>query len=200
MQRAAWHAAIADMTTANIITMVRIVLIPVFMVLAYRTDQTSAILTIAIFAIASLTDGLDGYIARKYKQVTNFGKFIDPLADKLLVMSALLIFVQEGVIPAWAVTIILAREFTVTSLRMVAAADGVVIQAAFWGKLKTFSQIICILILLYQPEPLMLTSWLTLQTLCIFIMVAVSVISGVDYVVNNFSVIRDGITQKPKAD
>jgi len=185
------------MTTANIITLVRIVLIPVFMVLAYHQGEGVSMVALAIFVLASLTDGLDGYIARKYKQVTNFGKFIDPLADKLLVMSALLIFVEQGVIPAWAVAVVLAREFTVTSLRMVAAADGLVIQAVMSGKVKMFAQIICIVILLLRPEPLALLGPVTLQHLCIAIMLAVSVVSCVDYVARNFSVIRDGFFQKP---
>lgn len=185
------------MTAANIITLTRILLIPAFMVLANRADAVSQVLALCIFALASLTDGLDGYIARKYKQVTNFGKFIDPLADKLLVMSALLIFVGQGVIPAWAAAVVLAREFAVTSLRMVAAADGVVIQAALWGKIKTFAQIICIIILLLHPDPDPLLWALTLQNLCVAVMVIVSVISGINYIFNNFSVIRDGFFQKP---
>ena len=185
------------MTAANIITMVRILLIPVFMLLSYHDGSFSDMLALAIFVLASFTDGLDGYIARKYKQVTNFGKFIDPLADKLLVMSALLIFVEQGVIPAWTTAIVLAREFTVTSLRMVAAADGIVIQAAMWGKIKTFAQIICIVLLMLIPEPYLLFGPVTLQHLCIAVMVAVSVISCVDYVARNFSVIKDGFFQQP---
>ena len=184
------------MTTANIITMVRIALIPIFMILATCEGTTSDVCALVIFAVASFTDGIDGYIARRYNQVTNFGKFMDPLADKLLVMSALLIFVENGTIPAWAAVLVLAREFAVTSLRMVAAADGIVIQAAVWGKIKTFTQIVCIIILLLRLDPIVIAGSLTLQSLCVYIMVAVTVISGIDYIKNNFSVIKDGFVQR----
>lgn len=184
------------MTTANIITIIRILLIPVFMVLTSIDNSVCEVAAIVIFIVASATDGLDGYIARKYKQVTNFGKFIDPLADKLLVMSAMLMFIEDGIVPAWCVVIILAREFTVTSLRMVAASDGIVIQAAMWGKIKTFTQIVGIVILMIWPDPIMLGNMFTLQEICIYIMTLVAVISGVSYVKNNYSVIKDGFFQK----
>lgn len=184
------------MTTANIITLVRIALIPIFMILANQEGATANILALLIFALASLTDGVDGHIARKYNQVTNFGKFMDPLADKLLVMSAMLIFVEQGIMPSWAVVVILAREFMVTSLRMVAAADGLVIQASIWGKAKTVIQIFAIIVLLLKLDPIVLAGSLTLQNLCIYAMVAITVISGISYIKDNFSVIKDGFVQK----
>jgi len=184
------------MTAANMITLARIILIPAFMILATIPDEKTKLAAIIVFALASLTDGIDGYVARKYHQVTNFGKFIDPLADKLLVLSALLVLMLNGSLPIWAAMIILTREFTVTSLRMVAAAEGIVIQAAMWGKIKTFTQIICILILLFGWELRLGPGPLTLSSICIWLMTAVAVISGVDYIWSNFSVIKDGITQR----
>ncbi|MEG2939447.1 MAG: CDP-diacylglycerol--glycerol-3-phosphate 3-phosphatidyltransferase, partial [Oscillospiraceae bacterium] len=138
------------MTTANIITFVRILLIPVFMVAALCGTQYANIIALAIFIIASITDWVDGHIARKYKQVTTLGKFLDPLADKLLVTSAILIFVQNGVMGAVPATIIIAREFAVTSLRIVAMGEGIALAANMSGKIKTVVQIATI-ILLFMP-------------------------------------------------
>lgn len=183
------------MTTANMITMARIALIPVFMVLAALDSTAGQWAAFVIFVLASLTDGLDGYIARKYNQVSNFGKFVDPLADKLLVCAALLIFVENGLVPAWAVMVILAREFAVSSLRMVAAAQGVVIQAAIWGKVKTFTQLICIMLLLAGFGTFVLAG-VAVSDWCSWAMVAVTVISGYVYIRDNFSVVRDGISNK----
>ena len=184
------------MTVANMITLIRILLIPAFMFLATIPEGNAKLAAIIVFALASLTDGIDGYVARKYNQITNFGKFIDPLADKLLVLSALLVLMQSGSLPMWAAMIILTREFTVTSLRMVAAAEGIVIQAAMWGKVKTFTQIICILILLFGWDLQLGQGALTLSNLCIWLMTAVAVISGVDYIWSNFNVIKQGVTKR----
>lgn len=187
------------MTVANIITLVRIALVPIFMACALLGSKTDAnFLALTIFVIASLTDSLDGYIARKYKQITTFGKFIDPLADKLLVTSALLVFVEMGIMPAWAVMIILTREFAVTSLRMVAAAGGIVIQAAFWGKIKTLVQIIGIIALLLGLGSYEIILGITVQNIAVVAMVAVAVISGIDYIVRNIEIIKDGMTQGGK--
>jgi len=186
------------MTAANIITVARVLMIPIFYVFAVGTGAAHATVAIIIFILASLTDGIDGYVARKYKQITNFGKFMDPLADKLLVMTALLIFVGQGVVPAWAVTLILAREFVVTSLRMVAAAEGIVIQAAMSGKAKTLIQMICISFLLLRTEPVILFGNFTAWDLSVVAMVLVSTYSGIDYVVKNTAVIKDGFTQRGK--
>lgn len=134
------------MTTANKITMVRILMIPFFIYFALQADKTSLIIALVLFCLASVTDFLDGYIARKYNQVTDFGKFVDPLADKLLVTAALLIFIEKGIFPAWMVFIVLAREFIITSLRNVAAAKGKVLAASWTGKVKTCVQIAGIII------------------------------------------------------
>lgn len=129
------------MTTANKITLVRICMIPFFIWFALQSDSTSLIVALVLFCLASFTDFLDGYVARKYNQVTDFGKFVDPLADKLLVTAALLIFIQKGIFPAWMVFVVLAREFIITSLRNVAAAKGRVLAATWTGKVKTCVQI-----------------------------------------------------------
>lgn len=184
------------MTTPNILTMIRVLLIPIFMISASNNHTATDWIAVAIFCVASVTDFVDGYIARKYNQITNFGKFMDPLADKLLVMSALLIFVDRGTVPAWAAVIILGREFTVTSLRMVAAAEGKVIAANYWGKAKTLTTMICLILLLIRVPPVVLFHGFTLQSLLVWLMVIVTVISGYTYVKDNFSIIRDGFTQK----
>ncbi len=129
------------MTTANKITLVRIAMIPFFVVFALLDGWQWQLAALVLFCVASFTDFLDGYIARKYNQVTDFGKFVDPLADKLLVTAALVIFVGQGLLASWMVFLILAREFIITSLRNVAAAKGQVMAAAWSGKVKTCVQI-----------------------------------------------------------
>ena len=135
------------MTTANKITLVRIAMIPFFVVFALMDGVQWQALALALFCIASFTDFLDGYIARKYNQVTDFGKFVDPLADKLLVTAALVIFVGQGLLASWMVFIILAREFIITSLRNGAAAKGQVMAASWSGKVKTCVQIAGIILI-----------------------------------------------------
>ena len=141
------------MNVPNAITILRIILVPFFMVAALSGSPNAAIISTVIFVIASITDGIDGHIARKYNLITNFGKFVDPLADKLLVTSAILIFVEQGVMPSWAAMIIIARDLVVSSLRMVASAQGRVIQAVFSGKLKTTVHVVCIVALLLNVFP-----------------------------------------------
>lgn len=182
------------MTTANKITLARIALIPVFMVLASMRQTWAAWAAFAVFAAAGLTDGLDGYIARRYNQVSDFGKFVDPLADKLLVFAALLLFVADGRMPVWSCMLILARELVVSSLRMVAAVQGVVIQASVWGKIKTFSQMVCILLLLAGFDRLF--GWIV--PVCAWVMALTAVISGAIYIRDNFAVVRDGVSAKEK--
>ncbi|MCI8856868.1 MAG: CDP-diacylglycerol--glycerol-3-phosphate 3-phosphatidyltransferase [Clostridiaceae bacterium] len=135
------------MTTANKITLARIAMIPFFVVFALMEGFQWQAAALALFCIASATDFLDGYIARKYNQVTDFGKFVDPLADKLLVTAALVIFVGQGLLTSWMVFIILAREFIITSLRNVAAAKGQVMAASWSGKVKTCVQIAGIILI-----------------------------------------------------
>jgi CDP-diacylglycerol--glycerol-3-phosphate 3-phosphatidyltransferase len=137
------------MNLANKLTIIRIILVPVFLVfMAVEGIQYFKIIAIVVFIIASITDKLDGYIARSRNQITRFGKLMDPLADKLLVTAALVSLVEYHIIPAWVSMIIIAREFAVTGLRTVAAAEGIVIAASPWGKAKTFTQIIAIVIAL----------------------------------------------------
>lgn len=139
------------MTTANKLTILRILMIPVFMYFVYKNSDSAMITAMIIFIVASFTDTLDGYIARKYNQVTNFGKIFDPIADKVLVLAALVPLTQLGLIPGWAVIVLLSREFIVGGFRnVVAAAGGKVIAASIIGKLKTISQIVLICLLLVR--------------------------------------------------
>ena len=169
------------MTTASKITIVRVVLIPVFMALLLLGYNIPALI---VFIIASCTDFVDGYIARHYDQVSDFGKFLDPLADKLLVISAMVIFVQWGRMAAWACMIVLAREFAVTGLRLVAVEGGRVIAAAMSGKVKTFSTMVGLCIMM------VFTKWAWLDWAIVIIIVLVTVISGVEYFVKNRDVLN----------
>ena len=175
------------MNLPNTITMIRIALVPVFMIVALSGIPYASFVATVIFTIASITDGLDGYIARKYNLVTNFGKFVDPLADKLLVTSALLIFVEMGIMPAWAVMLVISRDLIISSLRMLAAARGRVIQAVFSGKLKTTVHIICIILLMLNILPL------SIQTVAVWVMVIMSVYSCIDYMAKNIDILKDDI-------
>lgn len=138
----------------------------------------------AIFIVAAATDGLDGYIARKRRQITNLGKFLDPLADKLLVSAALIALVELNMISAWIVWIILAREFAVTGVRAIAAADGVVISASNLGKLKTLSQVIAISLLLLKDWPLSYFN-IHIGMPMMYVALVLTIISGVDYLVKS---------------
>ncbi|MDO4845499.1 MAG: CDP-diacylglycerol--glycerol-3-phosphate 3-phosphatidyltransferase [Oscillospiraceae bacterium] len=168
------------MTTATRITLTRVVLIPAFMALFLLGLNGWAL---AVFIIASLTDLLDGYIARSRNQTSDFGKFLDPLADKLLVFAAMLILVQLQRFPAWAVMIVLTREFAVSGLRMTAASKGQVIAAGWSGKLKTASTMIglCLLIVFSVP-------WLDLTVLAVIL--ATTIWSGVEYFIKNGGALR----------
>lgn len=141
----------------------------------------------ALFIIASLTDMLDGKIARKYNLVTNFGKFMDPLADKLLVCSALICMIELRELPAWMVIIIISREFIISGFRLVASDNGVVIAASYWGKFKTTFQMIGVVLLIFNIPALS-----TVTTIVIWIALALTVISLVDYVVKNAGVLTEG--------
>ncbi|WP_370814012.1 CDP-diacylglycerol--glycerol-3-phosphate 3-phosphatidyltransferase [Butyricicoccus pullicaecorum] len=216
------------MTTANKITLVRIAMIPFFVVFAILGGPKYDAIALVLFCLASFTDFLDGYIARKYNQVTDFGKFVDPLADKLLVTAALVIFVERGLFAAWMVFVILAREFIITSLRNVAAAKGQVMAAAWSGKVKTCVQIAgIILIFLYvialggmvgcpnyaNPEGAIAvvalgTGWLgnlsdgemlmLLPTIVSWVVTLVTIYSGYDYLHRNWALVAEGAT-RPKA-
>lgn len=174
------------MTTASKITLARIALIPFFIVAALMDFSGHNYVALAIFIFAALTDSLDGYVARHYNQISTFGKFIDPLADKLLVFAALLIFVENGQMASWACMIVIAREFAVTGLRLVAMEDGTVIAAGFSGKLKTALSMVCICIMLLPGiYGFKVFSLLTVNDICVALIVLVTVYSGVEYFVVN---------------
>ena len=150
-------------------------------------NQNMRYVAAALFIIASLTDMLDGKIARKYNLVTNFGKFMDPLADKLLVCSALICMIELRELPAWMVIIIISREFIISGFRLVASANGVVIAASYWGKFKTTFQMIGVVLLIFNIPALS-----TLTTIIVWIALALTVISLVDYIVKNAGVLTEG--------
>ncbi len=172
------------MNLPNKLTVLRILLIPIFMVVLYWGFSGSAYVALAIFIIASLTDMLDGKIARKYHLVTDFGKFADPLADKMLVTAAMLWFVEIGQMPAWALLIVIIREFAVSGLRMVASDKGRVIAAGWSGKVKTASTMVCI-VLMFLPIP----AWL--NTACVWVIALTTLYSGVEYFMKNKDVLSD---------
>ncbi len=171
------------MNIANKVTTVRLFLIPVFVVLYYIYGRTYNIAAI-VFIIASLTDAIDGHLARSRNLITNFGKFVDPLVDKVLTMAAFIILVEDLVIPAWAVIIIIARELIITGFRTLAADQGITIAASPWGKAKTISQMVSLVMLLVD-----IPSLNNLGIYVFYIAVALTVISGVDYMVKNKAVL-----------
>jgi len=174
------------MNTANKLTVLRMILVPVFVLILLipaRLTMGVRVAALIVFIVASLTDFLDGYIARHYNQVTDFGKFLDPLADKLLIMAALLVFVGWGQMPSWCAMVIIAREFAVSGLRMVAASGGLVIAAAWSGKIKTASSIVAICIML-------LTAAEPVNTICIAVMVVTTLWSGAEYFIKNRHVLQ----------
>ncbi len=176
------------MTTASKITLVRVAFIPLYMILMYRSAGVPGIwmwLALAIFIIASLTDYIDGYIARKYGQVSDFGKFLDPLADKLLVISAMTMFCEWSIMPAWALMIVLTREFAVTGLRLVAAPKGNVIAAGKSGKIKTASTMIGLCVLMAFPA----VAWVNVTVTAVI--VVTTVYSGVEYFIQNWKCLWD---------
>ena len=178
------------MNLPNKLTVLRVIMIPVFLVflLTDCAGDASKYIAAAVFVLASLTDMLDGRIARKYNLVTNFGKFMDPLADKLLVCAALIAFVELGYLPAWIVIIIISREFIISGFRLIAADKGVVIAANYWGKFKTtFQMIMTILLILQLDYPYADT----VEWIFVYIALALTVISLVDYIYRNIGVMSD---------
>ena len=171
------------MTTASKITLIRVAFIPVYMVLMYLSGGVPNLwmwLGLGVFIIASLTDYIDGYVARKYQQVSDFGKFLDPLADKLLVIAAMTMFCQWGQMPAWALMIVLTREFAVTGLRLVAVGNGTVIAAGWSGKVKTASTMIGLCVLMAFPT----IDWISWTVTGVI--VVTTVYSGVEYFIQNW--------------
>lgn len=188
------------MNLPNKLTLLRIVLIPVFMGVLYWGFPGADYAALVIFIIASLTDLLDGKIARKYNLVTDFGKFADPLADKMLVTAAMLWFVEAGRMPAWALLIVICREFAVSGLRMIASDKGRVIAAGWSGKVKTAATMVCLILMLLlgpeiawaasQPLTAIPTGWLRwTDPVCVWVIVLTTLYSGVEYFLKNKDVI-----------
>ena len=171
------------MNTANKLTLTRVVMIPLFLVILYWDFPFHQYVALAVFVLASVTDFVDGYIARHYDQVTDFGKFMDPLADKVLVMAAMLWFVEAGRFPAWALLIVIVREFAVTALRLVAVEGGRVIAAAWSGKVKTASTMVGICVMFLFPHQVV-------DIVVVAVIVLTTVYSGVEYFVKNKDVIN----------
>ena len=168
-------------TTANKITVLRILLIPVFLVLAYGEHRVAALL---VYLIACLSDFADGYIARHYHQITNFGKFMDPLADKMLVLAAMCWFIENGQIPGWVVAVVLFREFAVSGLRLIAVEQNRVIAAAWSGKIKTATTMVALALMMVFP-----VRWL--NVVCSILILLTTVYSGVEYFLKNRDVFQD---------
>ena len=173
------------MTTANKLTLCRVVMIPIFLVLLYVDFTGHLWAALAVFILASVTDFIDGYVARHYHQITDFGKFMDPLADKLLVMSAMVWFVEVAWMPAWAFFVVIARELAVTGLRLVAVEQGRVIAAAKCGKVKTACTMVGIILMLIFPNA-------TLRLVCVAVILVTTIYSGIEYFVKNKDVLAKG--------
>lgn len=174
------------MNTANKLTMTRVVMIPIFLAVLYlATPPYNQYIALAIFILASVTDFIDGYVARHYHQITDFGKFMDPLADKLLVMSAMAWFVEVAWMPAWAFFVVIARELAVTGLRLVAVEQGRVIAAAKSGKVKTACTMVGIILMLIFPNA-------TLRLVCVAVILVTTIYSGIEYFVKNKDVLAKG--------
>lgn len=176
------------MTTASKITILRVAFIPVYMLLMYLSGGQPGVwmwVALAVFIIASLTDYLDGHIARKCNQVSDFGKFLDPLADKLLVIAAMTMFCQWGRLPAWALMLVLTREFAVTGLRLVAVGKGTVIAAGWSGKVKTASTMVGLCVWMAFPQ----ISWVGLAVTAVIVIT--TLYSGIEYFIQNWKCLVD---------
>ena len=180
------------MNLPNKLTVLRIVLVPILLVMIYNINNSllMSVLSVAMFLIISLTDMLDGYIARSRNLVTDFGKFLDPLADKILVISTMIAFIDMGYISSIAVIIIIMREFLVTSLRLVASSSNTVIAASNLGKLKTVFQMIVLTVLFFYPQISILPFGGLVIDVLVWIMVLITIVSGADYLIKNKEVIK----------
>ncbi|ESE30918.1 CDP-diacylglycerol--glycerol-3-phosphate 3-phosphatidyltransferase [Eubacterium brachy ATCC 33089] len=178
----------SKMNLPNKITIIRVIAVPFFVVLFNLNYAFPAAI---LFCIASATDALDGYIARKRGLVTNFGKIMDPLADKIIVIAAFILLVQSGKIPGWMIIVILAREFIVAGLRTVAAVDGIVIAAGIWGKLKTATQMLAIPFLIVDNWPFEMIG-IPVDQILLWLCVALTVISGIEYIYKNRRIFLKG--------
>ncbi|MCI8836108.1 MAG: CDP-diacylglycerol--glycerol-3-phosphate 3-phosphatidyltransferase [Ruminococcus sp.] len=178
------------MNLPNKLTVLRMIMVPFFVASMLMTEGWFADkwISLILFCVASLTDMLDGKIARKYNLVTNFGKFMDPLADKLLVCSAMICMIDSGKLTAWFVIIVIAREFIISGFRLVASDNGIVIAASYWGKLKTVSQMAMIILLIADLGGV----FSVLGEILIWVSLALTVISLADYVAKNKQVLTQG--------
>lgn len=176
------------MNLPNKLTVLRVIMIPffVFFMLTDIAGSLSKWIALGIFIVASLTDLLDGKIARKYNLVTNFGKFMDPLADKLLVCAAMICLVEMGMLPAWMVIVIISREFIISGFRLIAADNGVVIAASYWGKFKTVFQMVMICLLIADIQAIAIVTMAVT-----WIAVILTVVSLVDYLIKNKQVMKE---------
>ena len=169
------------MNLPNKLTIARMAMVPLFMVALLINTPESRILSVVIFALASLTDMLDGQIARKYNMVTNFGKLMDPLADKVLTAAAMICLVELGDLAAWIAVVIIFREYLITGLRSVAASENIVVAANIWGKVKTVCQMIALMLLMVKPQVVALCG-IDLGLWMMYVAVALTIYSGLDYV------------------
>ncbi len=178
------------MNLPNKLTIFRVILIPFFVVflLLDPSNQTYRYIADAIFIIASLTDMLDGKIARKYNLVTNFGKFMDPLADKLLVSAAMICLIATGQLAAWIVIVIISREFIISGFRLIASDNGIVIAASYWGKFKTVFQMLMIIVLIANIQMPFFT---VLGTILIYVALVLTIVSLIDYIIKNKDVLKE---------
>ena len=178
------------MNLPNKLTTLRVIMIPFFVFfLLWQNGEnhTFRMIALALFIIASLTDLLDGKIARKYNLVTNFGKFMDPLADKLLVGSELICLIELNALPAWMVIIIISREFIISGFRLIASDNGVVIAASYWGKFKTTFQMVSVVLLILDIPALAFVT-----TICVWIALLLTIVSLVDYIYKNHKILTEG--------
>lgn len=179
-----------QMNLPNKLTILRVLMIPVFVVfLLCDKIPYNNIIAVVVFTLACITDALDGHIARKNNLISNFGKFMDPLADKLLVCSALLCFVELGQIPAWIAIVIVSREFIISGFRLIASDNGIVIAASKWGKLKTISQMVMSILLIVDFN---YSFFNVLEQVFIYLSLVLTVISLVDYLIKNKGVLNEG--------
>jgi CDP-diacylglycerol--glycerol-3-phosphate 3-phosphatidyltransferase len=178
------------MNLPNKLTVLRVILIPffVFFMLSPWFEGYGNYIAVAIFIVASLTDMLDGKIARKYNLVTNFGKFMDPLADKLLVCSAMICLVDKGKLASWIVIIIIAREFIISGFRLIASDNGIVIAASYWGKFKTVFQMLMVIVLILDIHH---SVFQVLGTVLTYVALVLTIISLVDYIAKNKAVLKE---------
>ena len=169
------------MNLPNKLTIARMAMVPLFMIALLMNTPASRIIATVIFALASLTDMLDGQIARKYNMVTNFGKLMDPLADKVLTAAAMICLVELGDLAAWIAVVIIFREYLITGLRSVAASENIVVAANIWGKVKTVCQMIALMLLMVKPQVVALCD-IDLGLWIMYVAVALTIYSGMDYV------------------